>query len=244
VAQQYTKPPLIEAVFEFRFTQTPDWDLSIPGSLYQKIQSRFPIKESVNEAQVEFELDPQKSPQPKISHSQSELVRFWDQEKTTFVVSKRNVISIHCVKDYGTWDPFFEKIKFLFEQYQQIPTELRIERLGLRYINKFSFNKEGFKLSDKFIFKPDTSGLDFLQEEGISAIQCGVISRDGDNFIKIQLNSVHAPENKIDFLLDTDYFKEGRIAADTVNDWLVAAHTKIEETFNKALQPSTFESFN
>src|SRR2546425_12443479 len=45
MGRQYLNPPLVEAVCEFRFLPDTQWDLTIPGLMYEKIQDRFPHKE-------------------------------------------------------------------------------------------------------------------------------------------------------------------------------------------------------
>src|SRR5437667_2265720 len=48
VARTYNKPPLIEAVCDFRFSSSQPWDWTIPGLLYEQIRDNFPNKTQIN----------------------------------------------------------------------------------------------------------------------------------------------------------------------------------------------------
>ena len=45
MGRRYKNPPVIEVVSEIRFSPDSEWDITIPGMLYEKIRGTFPIKE-------------------------------------------------------------------------------------------------------------------------------------------------------------------------------------------------------
>jgi uncharacterized protein (TIGR04255 family) len=45
VYEPLVRPPLVEAVCEFRFAPTDQWDLTVPGRLYDRIRHEFPLRE-------------------------------------------------------------------------------------------------------------------------------------------------------------------------------------------------------
>ncbi|MGQ0654564.1 MAG: TIGR04255 family protein [Betaproteobacteria bacterium] len=40
--KKYKNPPIIEAICEFRFSETSPWDLTIPGLIYELVKDKFP----------------------------------------------------------------------------------------------------------------------------------------------------------------------------------------------------------
>lgn len=54
---RYRKPPIAEAVCEFQFVGTREWDWTIPGLVYQEIKSEFPEKKQ--EKAFEINITPQ-----------------------------------------------------------------------------------------------------------------------------------------------------------------------------------------
>jgi uncharacterized protein (TIGR04255 family) len=42
--KKYEKPPIIEAVCEFRFSGKSKWDLTIPGLIYDSVKDEYPQK--------------------------------------------------------------------------------------------------------------------------------------------------------------------------------------------------------
>ena len=54
MSRQYIKPPVVEAVCEFRFSPDTKWDLTIPGLVYEKVQGQFPHKETHLVSEIEI----------------------------------------------------------------------------------------------------------------------------------------------------------------------------------------------
>jgi hypothetical protein len=59
VGRRYAAPPLIEAVCELRLTPDTQWDLTIPGMIYEKVKDDFPNREQRLAQEVEIEQGPQ-----------------------------------------------------------------------------------------------------------------------------------------------------------------------------------------
>lgn len=43
--KKYAKPPLVEAVCDFRLSDDTKWDLTVAGLLYERVRNEFSIKE-------------------------------------------------------------------------------------------------------------------------------------------------------------------------------------------------------
>lgn len=114
--EEFKNPPLIEAVCEFRF-KSENWDPTISGVLFPKLESEFPRKESVQEGSVELHIDVKEKVNNRFSHSESEFPKFSNEAGNIFVIFKKNLVSVHCIKPYSNWDDFYSKIKFVLDNY-------------------------------------------------------------------------------------------------------------------------------
>lgn len=45
MVRKYKHPPIVEALCEFQFIPSQPWDITIPGLLYDRINSEFPVKQ-------------------------------------------------------------------------------------------------------------------------------------------------------------------------------------------------------
>lgn len=241
MSEIFLNPPLQEAVCELRF-ESKNWDPTIPGILYSLIESDFPKRESVQEGKVEFFIDPRVKQDPKISHSENEFPKFSNEEGNIFAVFRKNLVSIHHIKPYTNWNDFLSKIKLVFEKYSEVAVPTKLSRIGLRYINKISIPVDGYIFSDYFnMVQSPLSGI--IDEESIAAIQNGVLFNDAENLIKMQFASLNKNEEKVEYILDVDYFLTNPSGSENIDNWLARAHDKIESIFLGSIKEKTKELF-
>jgi len=240
MAENFTIPPLKEAVCEFKF-KAENWDPSIAGLLYPALKDIFPKKESVQEGYIEFFLDPKERKPSNITQSENELPKFANEIGNLFVIFRKNIVSIHCINPYVGWQDYLAKIKFVKDKYDEIAIPGILDRLGLRYINRISLPDEAFSFSDYFKICP-TPLENSIKADDITAMQTGVVSKDHESFVKTQFVWLTSkPEvNKRDFVLDIDYFSSNPT---DINSWLETAHQKIEEIFLNSMEQKAIDTF-
>jgi uncharacterized protein (TIGR04255 family) len=236
---KFQNPPLVEAVCEFRF-KSKSWDPTIAGILFPKIEEYFSKKESVQEGSVELFFDAKVKKEPEISHSESEFPKFSNDAGNIFTIMKKNAISIHCIKPYSNWEEFNSKIKFILDKYQESANPEKLDRVGLRYINKISLPKIDFIFSDYFKIKV-TPLEDIIKVEDINAMQIGVVSKSDNSLIKTQFVWLGDKNENKEFILDIDCFTDN---PGDMDDWLEKSHSKIEKIFLSSLNEKTITTFN
>lgn len=241
---QYKNPPVREAVCQINFSDDSIWDLSIPGILYEKIRDVFSEKDNVIEGSVNFKIEAKKNSEPVMQHSQVEYPRFLTKDKNVFVILKKNSVSVHCINKYIGWEEFISKIRFIFDNYIDVASPRFIKRIGLRYVNEMSFEKNEFILSENFVFRPSI----LCDEKKLIAVQSGIVSQlENNNYSMIQLNNIdNSNITKISFILDIDHFTVdfGDYDKEKINSWLDNAHKYIEEKFEESLTEKLKKNFN
>ncbi len=243
--EKLNNSPITTAVLEIVFKKDLEWDLTIPGFLFEKIKSKFPEKRSVVEGVAEFYFDSKSSKEPIQNFSKEEVPQFLTAEKNIFVLVKKNNISIHHLKDYTSWSNYKALINFVYSNYVEIVKETagidlnldNIARIGLRYINEIKITKKDFKIEDYFNYRPALIN----PEDKLEAFILGNIYNNNQDSIKVQLNTAPPSEDSFNFVLDTDYFTTK--VEQNVIDWIENAHTKIEDTFVRALTEKTINIF-
>src|SRR5260370_35494584 len=94
VARIYNKPPIIEAVCEFRFPSTQPWDITLPGRLYDQVKDQFPTVEPANVIQVVVDVAGAQIQQMQTA------ARILTQDRTEFIPVATHQPSIHHVPPY------------------------------------------------------------------------------------------------------------------------------------------------
>src|SRR5207253_5942587 len=98
MARTYNKPPLIEAVCDFRFSSSQPWDWTIPGLFYEQIRDSFPNKNQVNI--IETRID---SSQGKVIQQSQPKLQFINQDGTAVIHVGPDNLSIHQLQPYEGW---------------------------------------------------------------------------------------------------------------------------------------------
>src|SRR5690606_36924943 len=98
---QYRNPPIIEAICEFRFSSETKWDPTIPGLVYEKLKTEFPIRESRIEQEIEMRVD-KSGLKHHIKPSQKAVIISEDR-KSLAQIGER-ILSINLLKPYPGWD--------------------------------------------------------------------------------------------------------------------------------------------
>ena len=247
---QYPKPPLREAVCEFRFQPGPDqWDLSFPGLIYNELRDDFPRR--IQDATLQQVLSITFGTPPEdmggfnaVDPSQS--LRFWrnDSEDGAITVGP-NRIGVSHYSPYPSWENFLEIIKRAYGSYLTVVQPQAIQRIGLRYINEVLFDSETVNLSEHFAFHPNF-GPDLPRLNVNVRMSVDFPYDEYGDLARLQLGTIPGPDNtSIAVSLDIDYFLliPGAVALTDVEHWLHQAHSRIREVFEGSITDKTRSLF-
>jgi uncharacterized protein (TIGR04255 family) len=243
--RKYEKPPLIEAVCEFHFSQDNPWDIAAPGLIYNKIKEQFPFRNSMKINTLN-EMD---VPQGKgLGIRVEDRIQFFQKDKKTLLQISPYLIAINVLEPYKHWDFFFTQIKNIFKEYCNITENVKIENIILRYINKIEIMQLSLKLDEYFNFYP------ILREElpsnfGNFSLSVHVPYEKGKDLLKLELSDFPSEkENEARFILDLTYFpnkkERGKIELNDAIDWIDMAHTNVIKAFEGCITQKTREIFN
>ncbi|MCZ6489508.1 MAG: TIGR04255 family protein [Acidobacteria bacterium] len=241
--KKYKNPPLLEAVCEFRFVRQSPWDLSMPGLMYKKFETRFPNKKQVKEVDYLIRVGGQAGPIQEIK-TRERLQLLVEDEKEIIQVGE-HLLSINRLSPYSSWEEFFPLIKEALAAYREIAAPDAFERVGLKYVNKIQIPQAPFQFEHFFDFYPSL-GERLPQEHGPFFMGLDFsFDKDRDRLrLEITNGKTVKPENSIIFLtLDYNSTDREILNFAKIEDWLKCAHDRIEEVFEGCLKEPSRELF-
>ncbi len=242
MARQYPNPPLTEAVCEFRFQDDASWDPTVPGRLYERLRHDFPKHQAVGTLETSISVQPLLIQQQVRPLNQSQFLR---EDGTALVQVGPNLLAINHLRPYPGWATFLPIIADVLAKYREVAEPRGLQRIGLRYVNRFLFEGPRVELEDFFDFYPYV-GPNLPQDYALFMVGIHVSFDEHGDAIRIQLNDADGDRpGEVAFILDFDYFlnRPGEVGLDSVDSWLEQAHQRIEEVFEGCIKTSLRERF-
>ncbi len=156
IRRQYRNPPIEEAFCEIRFTPSPDFDPTIPGLIYQRLQADYsakPREQNTLEPDISLPIDPEQEASFKFKQARRVQLRSNDDKR--YISLGADVISIHIVRPYSSWEDFSNQISTALAAYETIAKPTGIARIEIRYINRIVVQAQVIELTDYFTSPPE-----------------------------------------------------------------------------------------
>jgi uncharacterized protein (TIGR04255 family) len=243
MGKKYKNPPIIEALCEFRVTSETQWDLTVPGIIYEQLKESFPGREPRIIQELELIQGPDAS-QRQIHTRAREGVIFFTENKEVLVQVGPHLLSIHVFKPYPHWEGFKPRIEMAWKSLQMAVKIQGLERIALRYINQIELPGQEVRIAEYFEFYPY---LGPKLPQNVSLFFAGVYflySNDRD-LCRIQLYPLAPLREKISFRLDIEYFLAKPRAVEVADAiaWVEEAHSRVEEVFEVCITDKLREMF-
>jgi uncharacterized protein (TIGR04255 family) len=241
-SKKYRKSPIVEAVCEFQFEENPSFkekpslESAIPGLVYEKIRTTFPILRQAARITVSVTATPQEvGPQ----FGTVPLMQFLRKDEKALIQVGSNLLSTNVLRPYPSWQKFLPLIKRGFNAYREVVAPKGIQRIGLRYINQIEIPSQNINLEDYFEFRPFV-GSKLPQDFGTFVLGIQVPYEESRDILNLQLVSLPRPNISTDnatMILNLDYvlLKPGEVALDEAFKWVEIAHSHIEDVFEACI---------
>lgn len=201
---QYENAPLKEVIFEAKFFDE-SYDLTLPGSFFQKVSAQFPNKKIIQHHT--FILSNQPSPQEKPPPFQAPEIQAWNEQKNKCLQVGPGIIAAND-KAYRNWENFSKNIKFLLDSYLECGSPTFLQRIGYRCINRILIPDSNVSVSDYFklsfglpneLLSPTELCFSFSKEFTYKEVNIGII-------IRFATDPLVDNESGVAFILDIDSF--------------------------------------
>ena len=243
----YNRSPIIESICELKFTEDTNWDITVPGLIFEDIRSEYPLKEQRITQEIKF---PSSETAPIRAQSQikrQDYAIFLTNDMKSRIQVGPRVLVINRLRPYLTWEDFKSQINHALEKLNARVDLKGIQRIGLRYINKIEIEGENGKVNlDKYFdFRP-FCGDRLPQTHGEFIVGCVFSYSDNRDLCRVELTSA-VPENEgsLAFILSLDYFlaKQRSIPITQITEWIEGAHRELEKLFEGCILPPLREIF-
>lgn len=235
----FERSPLIEAICEFRFVAGESgWDGTIPGLFWDRWRTELPKKQDRHI--VHF--DTQQSPEEiSAGFGAEQRMQFLSKDGKRMALLGANVLSLHLKQPYSNWEDFRAFIGRALEDYRAIAAPKKLERVGLRYINRIEV-PEGEKVTDFLTHTPTLPGKRD-QKWATWGLHAEIPHDKARALMIYRLGQAPSPPGGL--LLDMDFStgEAHRLPFKNVMSWVEIAHSEIEKLFLESLTPHARQSF-
>ncbi|MDP2897305.1 MAG: TIGR04255 family protein [bacterium] len=240
--RKYAKPPIVEAVCEFRLTGDTQWDPTIPGLVYEIIRDDFPKKE----LKVVRDIDITQTKEGLRQEVRTtERAWFLAEDGKTFVQIGPHLLAVNYLNPYPGWATFTPVIEKGLRALVATLDVKGLERIGLRYINRIEIPGPSVNLEQHFAFRPFL-GNGLPQNMNGFVLSCLLPFADGRDLCRLGLTTA-APDrpDMAPFILDLDYFlaKPRTISVTQALEWVEAGHQKVVDVFEGCITDRLRETF-
>ena len=236
MARTYTKPPLIEAICDLKFSSSQQWDWTIPGIFYGYIRDKFPIKEQLTT--IETQIDAQEG---KFVQKTLPKLRFSSETRDAVIQIAPDTLSIHQLPPYDGWISFKKRIIEYLELYRESAHPSKLTHIALRYIDHIEVPIEGTELEAYFRVLPQ---IPHPIPQGFASFLLNVdIPYDSaTKALRVSFGTVMPKaQGNVAYVLDLNMFSVDDVVPsdNQIADWLEAAHEQIEVAFDASFTEKT-----
>ncbi|MEK6589659.1 MAG: TIGR04255 family protein [Nitrospinota bacterium] len=230
--EKLKSPPLIEALCEFRFSATEDWDWTVPGRLYDELKDEFPERGQVQAIEVKFDAK-------QLSHrSKIDRVQMKRKDGSAMVQVGPHLLVINHLLPYSDWNNFLKLIINVLEKYTELATHATFKWIGLRYINQIPIkNEELYEIGRYIVLVPPIPKA--IERPLASFYQRYELKHDNPEGVLIHQTGVaKSPSGQLNIMLDLDFVasKVSNLDKKAIGDWLIKAHKQIEIAFTESIE--------
>ena len=237
----YKNSPIVEAVCEFKFDPSSEWDLTIPGLLYPKLENDFPKKRARATGKIQIRDD-------QAELSRTAIAQFLSEDEKAFVQVYPHTLSVNVLTPYPSWKKFGCWIRDAYSKYIQLAEPKGISRIGLRYINVIALRNIEGALSINEYLKIGPTGPPEYSETVSSFNMTMEFDHEGErDRLRVALSSVPSEqEGEVKLRLDLDYYlnKPDSVELGSATEWVEAAHSHVEDIFEASIQDKLRDKFN
>lgn len=201
----YNRAPIIEAVIDLqvRFAAAPPQDAF--AEVAKRLSATFPRVDPMASFGIQVGVG-QWAPAPSASVSPAGLRLSTAKNERVLLLQPRGMTYSH-LPPYTEWRTFRQEAEEMWEAFVEVTAPQGVNRLALRYINRFSIPENIFELSEYFLLRPEIPDVGMSPHVSAFFMQCQLPQADLGNDVLAFVNFGSAgasPESANYMLLDFD----------------------------------------
>jgi len=245
MVRKYADPPLQEAFAEVRFRRPERWDLTLPGLIYQALdgEHKFPHKEQERVlARSSLTLGPS-----SVQHS-SELidrVKFLTEDKKTIIQLGSDLLSVHRLRPYESWESFSPVIKEALSVYLGYAKPEALVALKLQYWDVFDIPCGIGEIAQYLNLSPHAEPK-LTESEQFDTFITGICSRHENRRDSLRIELVTTAQSEPTVLhlglvscYVLDRMDDFILGSSEIMTWLEVAHRNVSRAFESCITDCT-----
>ncbi|MGM9847452.1 MAG: TIGR04255 family protein [Muribaculaceae bacterium] len=240
-------PPIVVAICQIKF---PLGSIPLDGfkQYEEKIQRRFPIRVDNINAKIDVpkEIKLGENPFNATSIARINAYDYRNKEQNIRLHISEDSIIITDEQKYSSWDNFKEKIQFILNTYSELLEGKNIERVSIRFINRFIFDT--FEDPSKYfnIIISTSDGHDFDYDVMKYGFRFTMSIPDSDIISLVNHNLETSPSQKYVYTLDIDVLDHAQLVfyKDTIEAQLDRLNSILTGIFFNNVTEKTLELCN
>ena len=238
--RRYARPPLIEAVAEFRFPPGELPDAAVPGLLYRDLRDEFPTATPAVGIEAQVRATGGSVQQHVYQKPRLRLAR---HDGRVLVQIGPTWLAVNHLAPYSGWAEFAPIVGKVLDAYRDVAGTEALLGASLRYINQLEVPPSLAELGRYLRVRPETTapwdqecrafmlGLQFHRDEGNSLFQ-----------LEVQPIQVEGKPSAVRMDLTYQHIGQPLQHGDAM-PWLHHAHEAIGELFEAAITDEARKSF-
>lgn len=240
--QHYPKAPITEAIIDLRVELPEKMTIHDLEKVHLGYENTYPTRKNRNLASGRMELGQKVS--ATASSRQIGFLFISGDEKQVFQ-ARLDGFTMSRLAPYGSWDPFRDEARRLWNTYRSIANPVKIVRLAVRYINRLDLPLPLRDFKDYLRTVPEVSP-DLPQELAGYFMQLTIPQKDIKSMVL--LNQTIIPPSRPDVVsvvLDIDIFRSEEPPSDEEHVWsfFEELHRRKNEVFEACLTDQARELF-
>jgi uncharacterized protein (TIGR04255 family) len=149
-----THNSIIEALLDFQVISPANANIYSFESIFEGIKNNYPIKQLTSKHQAKFVMNGSDKPDLE-TRSDINGFMFKSADGGHIFQARRDGFTINYVKSYADWESFLAEAKKMWKLYFSTISPTKIQRIGLRYINKINIPAPIDNLKDYILTYPE-----------------------------------------------------------------------------------------
>lgn len=227
---RYRQSPIIEALCEFGFTTSSEWNEGQVKRLQKAFKADFPVRRDFTTVAAQASIGEKEIQKGLLHGGRVQLV---SKDEHSMVQLAPHTLTFNHLKPYAGWEAFKQSIFKAFDTYNKIEKPKSIFRANLRYLNRIELEGSTVELDDWLRFSFRAPEVDNLPGD-LTFLVGAMYPYPSEDMLKVELSKainhdIKRTENTY-LTLDLEYssISKNLLLSSDVDKWLEEAHAKIE----------------
>lgn len=217
----FKNPPITEAIIDIKCDIPRSTNLALLESFQNGIEDIFPDKKERQAWSGEINLTEGNAPELLTPSLAIDGYLFTSPTENKIVQSRIDGFTFNKLKPYSMWNDFSEEAKYLWNRYVKIASPVKVQRIGLRYINNIEIPSVAFNTKDYILTGPELApGIPSSMSDYFFRV---VIPHEEENFSAIitqTIDTTNQQEGKSNIIFDIDVFTNTEFDPNNEDIWI------------------------